>query len=214
MVVPGCAKYFCCCAPLGAATFRRGQSKNTKNTTQGVFFLGSGPGERQRKEKPRWAPAQGQSKKTTPRVRFFFALAPCRRPTGLLLPLPFAGARAKKQHTLMFFFALAPFRRPTGLLLPLPFAGAGAKKKTPWVVVFVFLLWPRRKVAAPSGAQQKTKKKTLCTPGDDSTKILEATDTGHEQKGVTTKKNTLAGLGIGGFRGSETLGLGASGLGV
>ena len=68
---------------------------------------------------------------------FFFALAPCRRPTGLLLPLPFPGAGAKKKHPgWCFFFALAPCRRPTGLLLPLPFAGAAAKKKTPWVVFF------------------------------------------------------------------------------
>ena len=28
-----------------------------------------------------------------------------------------------------------------------------------------------------------------CTPGDDSKKILETNDTGHEQKGTTTKKN-------------------------
>ena len=34
-----CKVVFVCCAPLGAATFRRGQSKNKKkNTTQGVFF--------------------------------------------------------------------------------------------------------------------------------------------------------------------------------
>ena len=74
---------------------------------------------------------------------FFFALAPCRRPTGLLLALPFRRAGAKKKNTLGgVFFALAPCRRPTGLLLLLPFAGAAAKKKTPWVVFF-FLLWPR-----------------------------------------------------------------------
>ena len=36
-VVPGCAKCFFCCAPLGAATFQRGQRK--KNTTQGVCFF-------------------------------------------------------------------------------------------------------------------------------------------------------------------------------
>ena len=159
-VGPGCAKcFFFCCAPLGAATFRRGQSKK-KNTTQGVFFFCSGPGERQGKEKLGGV--------------FFFALAPCRRPTGLLLPLPFPGAGAKKKNTWVVFFLLWPRagaqrgfsfpclspgpqqkkkhlgwcvffllwpRAGTGLLLPLPFPGAGAKKKTPWVVFF-FLLRP------------------------------------------------------------------------
>ena len=94
--------FFFCCAPLGAATFRRGQ-RQKKNTTQGVFFC-SGPGERQGKEKPRWKPARGQSKKKTPPwvVFFLFALAPCRLPTGLLLPLPFAGATAKKKTPLPY----------------------------------------------------------------------------------------------------------------
>ena len=172
-VGPGCAKCFLfCCAPLGAATFRRGQSK--KNTTQGVFFVlrprgkagegeapcrhGArakkkhhpgcfffccGPGERQGKEKPRWAPARGQSKKkNTTQGVVFFAPAPGkgrgrRSPVGRR-----HGAAAKKKHPgwCFFFFALAPCRH--GLLLPLPFPGAGAKKKTPWVV-FLFLLRPR-----------------------------------------------------------------------
>ena len=116
-------------SPVG----RRHGARAKKNTTQ-VFFFCSGPGERQGKEKPRWAPG----------VLFFFALAPCRRPTGLLLPLPFPGAGANKKTPgwCFFFLALAPCRRPTGLLLPLPFARAAAKKKTPWVVFF-FLLWPR-----------------------------------------------------------------------
>ena len=64
------------------------------------------------KEKPRWAPARGQSKKKHPGWCFFFALAPCRRPTGLLLPLPFPGAAAKKQHPgWCFFFCSGPVER-------------------------------------------------------------------------------------------------------
>ena len=138
--------FFFCCGPgerQGKEKPRwkpaRGQSK--KKTPTRVFFFCSGPGERQGKEKPRWAPARGQSKKS---FFFFFALAPCRRPTGLLLPLPFPGAGAKK-NTLggVFFFALAPCRRPTGLLLPLPFAGAAAKKNT-LGGVFFFALAPCR----------------------------------------------------------------------
>ena len=112
----------------------------------------------------RWAPrpfggARAKKKKHHPGC-FFFAPAPCRRPTGLLLPLPFPGAGAtkntlggvfffalapcrrptgllfrrgrSKKNTLggVFLFAPAPCRRPTGLLLPLPFPGAGAKKNT------------------------------------------------------------------------------------
>ena len=130
-----------------------------KNTLGGVFFFLLWPR----------AGAQGRSKKTKhPGWCFFFALAPCRRPTGLLLPLPFPGAGAKKKKTtpwVVFFFCSGPAEAPNGLLLPLPFPGAGekkqhpgwcfffcsgpvpapkagAKKKTPWVVFF-FLLWPR-----------------------------------------------------------------------
>ena len=113
-----------------------------KNTTQGLFFC-SGPGERQGKEKPRWKPARGQSKKKKHHPGCFF-VTPCRCPTGLHLPLPFPGAGAKKKTpwVVFFFFALAPCRLPTGLLLPLPFAGAAAKKNT-LGGVFFFLLWPR-----------------------------------------------------------------------
>ena len=93
-------------------------------------------------------PEQKKKKKTPWVVFFFFALAPCRRPTGLLLRLPFAGAAAKKKHPGwcfcgVFFFALAPCRRPTGLLLPLPFAEAAAKKKKHPGWCFFFLLRPR-----------------------------------------------------------------------
>ena len=193
-VGPGCAKcFFFCCAPLGAATFRQGQSQK-KNTTQGVLFLlrprrkaregeaplGAGKGPEQKKKhhpgwffllRPRGKAGEGEAPLgagTGPD----FALAPCRRPTGLLLPLPFPGAGAsgvffllwpragaqrgfsfacfspgpqqKKKHPRWcFFFALAPCRRPTGLLLPLPFAGAAAKKKNTLGGVFVFAAAPR-----------------------------------------------------------------------
>ena len=65
---------------------------------------------------------------------FLFALAPCRRPTGLRLPLPFAVAATKKTPWVVFFFLLWP-RAGTGLLLSLPFPGP-EQKKTPWVVFF------------------------------------------------------------------------------
>ena len=149
----------------------RGQSKKKKagtgpeqqkNTTQGVFFFCSGPVPAPNGASPSLAFRRGRSKKTYPGWCFFFALAPCRRPTGLLLPLPFPGA---KKNTLggVFFFALAPCRRPTGLLLPLPFAGAAAKKHT-LGGVFFFCSGP---VPAPNGASPspafprgRSKKKT------------------------------------------------------
>ena len=153
--------FFFCCGPArtllnGASpspAFSRGRSKNKKH--------------------PGWC--------------FFFALAPCRRPTGLLLPLPFAGAAAKNKKTpwvvfcfcsghvpargfswcFFFCFALAPPKRARGFSYPCLSPGPEQKKQHPgWC--FFFLLWPRRKVAAPNGAQQK--KNRLCTPGADSKK--------------------------------------------
>ena len=53
-------KAFFCCAPLGAATFRRGQSKKT--TPPRLCFL-LRPRRKAGEGAPRWAPAQGQSKK-------------------------------------------------------------------------------------------------------------------------------------------------------
>ena len=85
------------------------------------------------------APKAGAKKNTLGGV-FFFALAPCRRPTKLLLPLPLApGPEQKKKHPgWCFFFCSGPVPAPK----------AGAKKKTPWVV-FLFCSGP---VPAPNGA--------------------------------------------------------------
>ena len=112
---------------------------------------------------------RGHSKKksTTSKV-FFFALAPCRRPTGLLLPLPFPGPEQKKKHTLGgVFFWLWPragFKR--GFSFPCLSPGPQQKKNTLGGVFF--LLWPRagaqRGFSFPClspGPEQK-KKNTLC----------------------------------------------------
>ena len=114
---PGVQSVFFCCAPLGAATFRRGQSKKKENTTQGVFF---------------------------------FALAPCRRPTGLLLPLPFAGAAAKKKTPwVVFFFLLWPRAgAQRGFSFPCLSPGPQQKTKIPWVVFF-FCCGPARTLTHP-----------------------------------------------------------------
>ena len=122
-------------------------------------------------------PARGQSKKkNTTQGVFFFAPAPGkgrgrRSPVGRR-----HGARAKKK------WPRAGAER--GFSFPCLSPGP-EQKKTPWVVFFC-LLWPRRKVAAPNGAQQK--KKHFAHPGPTAKNFLETNDAGHEQKGATTKK--------------------------
>ena len=106
---PGVQSVFFCCAPLGAATFRRGQSK--KKTPPRVFFFCSGPGERQGKEKPRAGTGPEQKKKHHPGCFFFFAPAPGkgkgrRSPVGRR-----HGAIAKKNTTRVFFFCSGPGER-------------------------------------------------------------------------------------------------------
>ena len=92
--------------------------------------------------------------------------------SGLKRP---GGATAKKNTRRKAGEGEAPCRSPA-------FRRGRSTKKTPCVVCF--LLWPRRKVAAPNGAQPK---KTLCTPGDDSKKNLETNDTGTSKKGPQQK---------------------------
>ena len=176
-VGPGCAKcFFFCCAPLGAATFRRGQSRK-KNTTQGVFFFApapgrrspvgrrhgarakkktpprvfffcSGPGERQGKEKPRWKPAWGQSKKknTTQGVFFFLLWPRAGAQRGFSFPCRSRG-RSKKTPWVVFFFCSGPVPAPNGFSFPCLSPGPQQKKNT--LVVFFFCSGP---VPAPNGA--------------------------------------------------------------
>ena len=88
---------------------------------------------------PCLSPGPQQKKKTPWVVFFFFALAPCRRPTGLLLPLPFPGVGAKK-NTLggVFFFAAAPRGRS------LTHCGPGWRCLPLGGVVFFFCCGPAR----------------------------------------------------------------------
>ena len=135
-------------APLGAGT----GPEQKKNTTQGVFFFCSGPGERQGKEKLHWAPARGQSKKKHHPVCFF-----CSGPgetQGKEKPrwAPARGSarrghsKKKKTRVVFFFFAAAPRGRSLTHCGPgwrcLGPAGPQQKKKTTRVVFF-FLLRPR-----------------------------------------------------------------------
>ena len=110
-VGPGCAKCFSFVA-LRRAPRPFGGARAKKNTTQGVFFC-SGPRERQAKEKPRWAPARGQSKiiKKTQGVSFF-AAAPRERSLTHCGPgwrcLGPAGPQQKKNTTGGAFFLRRP----------------------------------------------------------------------------------------------------------
>ena len=139
-------KVFFCCAPLGAATFRRGRSKK-KNTTQGVFFFAPAPGKGRRRRSP--VPARGQSKKKTPPRVCVFLLRPRRKAREGEAPLGAGtGPEQKKKHHPGFFFL------PRGR----------SKKKHTLGGVF-FLLWPRagaqRGFSFPClspGPQQKQKK--------------------------------------------------------
>ena len=184
--------------PRGAAAKKKHQQK--KKTPPRVFFFLSGPGERQGKEKPRWAPAgpvpapngaspspafprgRSKKKKNTLGGVFFWLWPRGGAQRGFSFPCLSPGPQQKKKHPgWCFFFALAPCRHGAS---PSPaFPRGRSKKKHPgWCF---FLLWPRRKVAAPNGAQQK---KHFAHPGPTAKIFLETNDAGHEQKGATTKK--------------------------
>ena len=181
---PRCAKFFFCCAPLGAATFWRGQSK--KKTPPRVFFFAPAPGKGRARRSPvgrrhgarakkkhhpgcffffAAAPAKGKGRRSPvgpgPEQVSFFALAPCRRPTGLLLALPFLGAGAKKNTLGGVFFCSGPVPAPNGASPSLAFRRGRSKKNT-LGGVFFFALAPCRHGASPSPAfpRGRSKKKT------------------------------------------------------
>ena len=177
--------------PFGGARAK----KKKKNTAQGVFVL-LRPRRRQRKEKPRWAPAGARAKKKTPWVVFFFALAP---PKGrgaqrgatkkhFAQPVTTAkkvletndtgheqkGAKTKKTHPgrsartgVVFFFAVAPPGRS------LTHCWLGRIRQGPGGVFFLF--------CGPA------------EPGEPITKTVWCTTPGLKRPGgATAKKNTAS----------------------
>ena len=175
-VGPGCAKcFFFCCAPLGAATFRRGQSKKN-NTTQGVFFC-SGPGECKGRRSPVGRRHGATAKKKHHPGCFFFCCGPGEKqgkekprwaPNGASPSPAFPRGRSKKKTPwVVFFFCSGPVPAPNGASPSLAFRRGRSKKKHPrWC--FLFALAPCRR---PTGlllplpfagaAAKKKKKNTL-----------------------------------------------------
>ena len=145
---PGVQSVFFC-ALLGAATFRRGQSK--------IFFC-SGPGERQGKERPVGRRHGARAFNASRRGGVcFFCCGPAR--TGVVGFFCCGPARTLTHSLWAGGISARPGWCPGCFFLLWPRAGAafrrGRSKKTPWV---------------GRGAQRGATKKTLCTPGDDSKK--------------------------------------------
>ena len=146
-VGPGCAKcFFFCCAPLGSATFRRGQSKK-KTPPRVFFFFAPAPGKGKGRRSPvgRRHGARAKKRNTTQGV-FFFCCGPGEKAREGEAPLGAGTGPEPKKKTpcVVLFFLLWPRAgAQRGFSFACLFAGAAAKKKkTPWVVFF-FLLWPR-----------------------------------------------------------------------
>ena len=136
--VPGVQSVFFCCAPLGAATFQRGQSKKKKKTPpRAFFFLAPVPGKGRGRRSPvgRRHGARAKKKHTTQDPGCsFFCCGPARTLTHSLrawvaMPPPRRGG--------VFFFAVAPPGRS------LTHCGLGRFRQGPGGVFF-FVLRPRR----------------------------------------------------------------------
>ena len=198
-------------APLGDLS--AGPEQKRKHHPGCVFFC-SGPGERQGKEKPRWAQARGQSKKRhllwpragaqqgfsfpclspgpeqkkSPWVVFFFA-RPRRKvaaPNGASPSLAFRRGRSKKKTpwVVFLFFCSGPVPA-RGFSFPC-FSPGPEQKKTPWVVLF-FCSGPAERSRRPT---ERNKKKILCTPGADSKNISRSQRRGARAKRAHNKKTT------------------------
>ena len=78
--------------PFGGARAKKHTTQKTTHHPGCVFFC-SGPGERQGKEKPRWAPARGHRQKKTPWDSLTAGLG---------------GDASRRDGVFFFFFAAAP----------------------------------------------------------------------------------------------------------
>ena len=144
-VGPRCAKCFFCCAPLGAATFRRGQSKK-KTPPRVFFFFAPAPGKGRGRRSPvgRRHGARAKKKNTAQGV-FFFCSGPGER-QGKEKPrwAPARGQSKTKNTTQGVFFFCSGTGERQGKEKPrwAPARGQSKKTKTPgWC--FFFWFWPR-----------------------------------------------------------------------
>ena len=150
---PGVQSVFFCCAPLGAATFRRGQSKK-KNKVFFVFC--SGPVPVPNGASPSPAFRRGRSKKTHPGWCFFCSnpAERSRRPTGRNKKKNILHTRGRQQKKFQ-----KPMTRGTSKKGPQQKTKAPTQSLRPWtatamlthffsgrllrLVFFFFLLRPR-----------------------------------------------------------------------
>ena len=145
-------------SPVGS----RHGARAKKKTPPRVFFFFPAPGEGRGRRSP-----VGRRHGARAKSDFFFALAPCRRPTGLLLPLPFPGPEQKKKHPgWCFFFCSGPVPAPNGASPSLAFRRGRSKKKNTLGGVFFFALAPCRRptglLCLSPGPQQKKKYPGWC----------------------------------------------------
>ena len=98
-VGPGCAKCFFLLRSVGRRDLSAGPEQK-KTPPRVFFFFCSGPGERQGKEKPRWAPARGFSLSPGPEQK--------KKHHAHSLTAGLGGDASPSPRGVFFFFAAAP----------------------------------------------------------------------------------------------------------
>ena len=134
---PGVQSVFFLLRSVGRRDLSAGPEQKKKHHPGCLFFC-SCPGERQGKEKPRWAPARGQSKKKNTTQGFFFLLRPRGKAGEGEAPL---GAGTGPEQKVFFFLLWPRAGAQRGFSFPCRSRSRSKKKNTLGGVFF--LLWPR-----------------------------------------------------------------------
>ena len=127
-----CKVFFFCCAPLGAAIFRRGQSKKQ-------FFFAPAPGKGKGRRSPVGSRHGARAKKKHHPKKKTFCSGPVPAPNGAS---PSPGPEQKKTPWVVFFFCSGPVPASNGASPSLAFRRGRSNKKNTLGGVFC-LLWPR-----------------------------------------------------------------------